>query len=371
MRRYSTENLLNYRRDKLNLKFSEWPEKDRGFWEDLKRPRDLFEFSEGFRSWTKSTRLKRFRTYTKWLTFLKKLEPNSLNLDPIDRVSPERVRAFIENNRKLSHSTQFGYLMDLYVLARRMSSDRDLIWLKSLANIAQRQLRLNPGPEPPFIPSNELFYSGLRYFYAAHRRRPQCYDHRRGISVQARDGLMIALLAARPLRRQNFSCIHIDHNLIRQEQGYKLVFSPDETKTRKSFEVSVPYKLVEPIDLYLNHHRRILLRHKRSDKFWIGCYGKPLTDRGVAARIKKFTKQRFGVSLSMHVFRHCAATSIALADPDEVNVARTVLGHSRLTTTEQFYNLANSLEASQRYQSMILARRDELLKSEGNSLSAH
>jgi integrase/recombinase XerD len=63
-----------------------------------------------------------------------------------------------------------------------------------------------------------------------------------------RDGLMIALLASRPLRRRNFAAIEIGRQLIRVGQGFHLVFDGSETKSGQPIETGVPAHLVAPVE---------------------------------------------------------------------------------------------------------------------------
>ncbi len=48
-----------------------------------------------------------------------------------------------------------------------------------------------------------------------------------------------------------------------------------------------------------------------------------------------------------HLFRDCAATSLAIEDPAQVRVAAQVLGHGAFATTERHYNLARGQEATE------------------------
>jgi integrase len=54
-----------------------------------------------------------------------------------------------------------------------------------------------------------------------------------------------------------------------------------------------------------------------------------------------------------HLFRDCAATSIAVHDPDHVRIAAAVLGHRSFATTQRHYNLATALKAARNYQAEL------------------
>src|SRR5690349_11624106 len=55
-------------------------------------------------------------------------------------------------------------------------------------------------------------------------------------AVRYRDGLMISLLAARPLRRRNFCSIEVGRHLLCEGGTYWLRFGADETETRSRIE---------------------------------------------------------------------------------------------------------------------------------------
>ena len=84
-----------------------------------------------------------------------------------------------------------------------------------------------------------------------------------------------------------------------------------------------------------------------------------LTQRGVYERMVTLTRARLGRAINPHLFRDCAATSIAIEDPEHVRITAAVLAHSGLQTSEQHYNHAKSLQAIRRYQEHIRAQRRE------------
>ena len=63
--------------------------------------------------------------------------------------------------------------------------------------------------------------------------------------------------------------------------------------------------------------------------------------------------------MNPHLFRDCAATTIATNDPEHVHVITSILGHSSLATSEHYYNHARSLQAAHSYQNLILQLRQQ------------
>ena len=82
-----------------------------------------------------------------------------------------------------------------------------------------------------------------------------------------------------------------------------------------------------------------------------------MSRNGVYDRITKLTVKNLGRSISPHLFRDCAATSIAIEDPSHVRIAASLLGHRRFATTERFYIQANNIEASRIMQNFLLSLR--------------
>jgi len=75
--------------------------------------------------------------------------------------------------------------------------------------------------------------------------------------------------------------------------------------------------------------------------------------------IVRLTRIKFRHSLNPHLFRDCAATSIATEDPAHVHMTRNILGHKKLATSEMHFNHAQSIEALQRLQSRVHQLRRE------------
>ena len=79
---------------------------------------------------------------------------------------------------------------------------------------------------------------------------------------------------------------------------------------------------------------------------WIGRQGgQPLCPTSVSSIISNSTKRQLGRAVSPHLFRDCAATDIALLDPEHVGITPDVLGHKTLASSQKFYNQAGSFKA--------------------------
>ena len=85
-----------------------------------------------------------------------------------------------------------------------------------------------------------------------------------------------------------------------------------------------------------------------------------MLDHHVSQRIVKVTKRELGLPISPHLFRHCAATSIAETSPELSRIIRPLLAHTRITTSERYYNRASVLQASRRHTDAIQKLKADL-----------
>jgi integrase/recombinase XerD len=136
-----------------------------------------------------------------------------------------------------------------------------------------------------------------------------------------------------------------------------------DTKTKEPIELPWPGPLIAPLETYLASHR-VILGQKRGrwtrptdGLLWLSANGLPMTRNRTYIRITARTRDGLGRSINPHLFRDCAATSIAIDDPDHIGIASRLLGPRAASTTERYYNHARSVEASRLMQKHILALR--------------
>jgi len=182
--------------------------------------------------------------------------------------------------------------------------------------------------------------------------------HRR--SLVYRDGLLLSLLAVRPLRLRNLAGLVLGRTLIQRAAGWWIAIPRTDTKNRDPIDYCWPAGLTSHLETYLSDHRSVLADssgYADGDPLWVSRYGFPLTTMGVYESIVYRTRDRLGHVINPHLFRDCLATTVAIDDPDHVLIASCLLGHRTPATTEKSYNLAGSLEASRRMQAVLLSLR--------------
>lgn len=164
-----------------------------------------------------------------------------------------------------------------------------------------------------------------------------------------RDGLMIALLAAIPLRRRTFAALQIGKQLVRSGKLWALDIPAEDVKTRRPLEFSISADLSRRLDQYLLRFRKELLSAQQHEYLWVGGKGKPMRGDSIYEAIKRRTHSEFGFAISMHRFRHAAPTLWSVHDAKNVQGAKDLLGHASFGTTEKHYNISQSRIAGRRF----------------------
>ncbi len=227
----------------------------------------------------------------------------------------------------------------------------------AVARWFEGQIRPNPDKRARIRDSAEIYQLGFDLM-----EHPKRAGNHGSIleAVDYRDGLIIAMLAARPVRLRNLSGIVIGQNLIRVDAAWYLVFTEQETKTSRAIEFQLPERLTPYLERYLSEFRPRFPGAATHNQLWASREGGPLTAGAISRFIGQRTERAFGRAINPHLFRDCAATSLALFDPEHVYVAAALLGHSTLEATHRYYNQATTISALEDHQDVILKRRAEL-----------
>jgi len=335
----------------------EWPAADQAAWHEAVHATDPFGPRTSASEWSERSRAKTARGYGRWLSWLSEKGQLDPKQAPGDRVTAPVVTTYIADLARLNGDfTVLCRIQELYDAIRVMAPGRDWAWLRQIQNALRARSVSVRDKRTRMQPAGELVRLGKALMRKAETAVTKPSLTR---AVWYRDGLMIALLAYRPLRLSNLAAITLGRHLIRQSRGYRLYFSADEVKGRRPIDTAVPASLVEDFDRYLDHYRPILLSRgdrqspTSSNALWVSNTATALDPNSIPNRIKKHTRAAFGKHLWPHLFRDCAATTIAIDDPKHARSIMNILGHSSLTTSEKHYNQARSLEASRRYQKVI------------------
>lgn len=362
----SMPSLPRSRRQKLQVKLPHWPEIDRNLWNAATGPADLLGETNPASAWAPATKRIVSKSYGRWLGWLSatnQLDPAAI---PSERATPDRVAAYVDALRATGASTTvMSYMHSLTMALTAMVPDADFTWLWQVVRRLQRAAVPSRRKADRIVPVKELLAFGLELMTEASDR---CRETTVQRAARYRNGLLIAILALRPIRIRNLQMMELGTHLQRLSDRYYLRFMAGETKTRRPVDLAMPDSFTGLIDTYLSVHRPTLLAQRRSDgsadaaedpsaAVWISVFGRQMPVISIFERIAELTRRKFGKSVNPHLFRDCAATSIALDDPDHVHITVSILGHTSLATSERYYNHALSRNAASFHQTEIAGLR--------------
>jgi integrase len=347
---------------RLGMEVAHWPATDRVAWEAAFAPASPFDLRPTGYRLAPSTRSAITTCYARWIVWVKETDSEALDLPAAERTTQERVLAHLHALAdEVAPLTLVGYACRLQRALELIAPETDWEWMGPIILRIQKRARQQPSVRHPFVPSAELYGFGLALMREAEA------DYEMDALPRAetfRDGLAVALLAARPLRRANFIGLNLAEHVTRTSEGWNVSIPADQTKVRSGpdLEFALPAGLNEPMERYLADHRLTLAGadlglNARQDALWLSRSGAPWPSDTFADIVTRRTSKRFGIRLTPHEFRHCAATSIAEWLPAEARIVRIILGHTNGATAEGHYIHASGRSAAERYQKVVLTGR--------------
>jgi integrase len=319
-------------------------------------PGDVFDDAEGSGAHLAFGMRKMILTaYRRWLGFL---NPDELLVPAVDRITRERVRAYVNHLSTEIRPVSIAICLEgLSYAARFMGPARDWEWLASIA----ARLRACAIPEDRFsrlTPGWCTLDYGIGLMDAA---LVLATTRRKEREIQYRDGLLLAILSLWPIRRRSVAALTIGRHLEFDEGGASVLLHPEDTKSKKSESCRLHEELVPYLKRYLSEIRpRLLGSAEQRDGMWVSYRGRPLTAGSIYDIIRKRTTQGFGKAMGLHDFRRAAATFLATEAPEMVGLIPGILQHAKPEVGEQHYNLARSIGASRRHLAALEHTRDEL-----------
>ncbi|MBR0661672.1 hypothetical protein [Neoroseomonas oryzicola] len=319
------------------LTLDEWPAEDRRRWEAARSPRGRGRISGRSRAAAlKPSSLEKYQEgYGRWLGFLAwsgRLDPASA---PEARVNDDSVAAYLEILFDCGNSGHaiFGRLQELKAALKFIAPGADFAWLTLPDSVGIRQQLDMTRRSFAIHHPRRLYGWGLRLM-----RKAVMLNGPQRRRVMLRDGLLIALLAARAMRLRSVASLDLDTRLRRVDGQWHVLLGPADVKTGLPLTYAVPPSLGAWIDRYVTVERAELLGGHFSDAFWIGWDGKPLGPRGIEKRIRWQSAKEFGPAgaFGPHRFRYCIATVAPVEDPGVPANGAAILGITRSTFAEAY-----------------------------------
>lgn len=334
----------------LLLPFAGWPAADRLAWNELFADGDLLDGRGVCFGWAAGSRAKREQSYSRWLGFLSAKGALESASAVAARVTPQSVVEFIEVEQQRNKMiTVYMRIEDLLSLCKVFDPQTDWGWfsrimlrLRAVSDLGY--LKPNPG-----VDAMQVFDWACKQMQAADGESGPVDLNR---AVRFRDGLMVGTLISTPLRRRTFLTIRIGEHLQPTATGFLLKFKPADIKDKRPHDFPLHPWLAEPMRRYLLDYRPVLLQVNSAEHLWVSRRGVPLCADSFAGHLEDLTRRAFGIKLGPHAFRHVAATTIAMWDPEHVNIIADVLGQASLTMSHKHYIHAGNTRAISRWQEL-------------------
>lgn len=185
-------------------------------------------------------------------------------------------------------------------------------------------------------------------------------DAMRG-AVLFRTALQIMMLAYRPMRLKNFTQLRLHHEVKEtEEQGQWMLDIPaSATKRGNEYDPVLPGRVVELLLRFRDTHRIVLGGSPTDDKeLWLFPDGLPQTARSICYHVSERTKERFGRSMSPHLFRDAIVTTVETYMPESVMIGLPLIGNRDPNCMEDHYNQAQRNIADHKYNTALDAFED-------------
>ena len=327
---------------KKHLHFDLWPDKDRALWEAAFEPGDLFDADRRGTHLAAATKIGLRTAWARFLGFLSSEDPKKLFLAPDARVDRSSIKAFVEHLRQSCRDTTVVTTLHmLRMTVKLICPEVDWSWLKIIAK------RIAAHAEPLHrrsgeVTSAQLFALGVHLMEDAENAALAAGKISEEHALAYRDGLIIALLAAVPLRRRTLAALTIDLHLVRIGDGWLLDIPAADTKTRRPLELPIPSALSEYIDLYLGNFRSAIAGANTHQGLWSSAKGRPMTGGSIYDAVCRRSNDLLGFPVNLHHFRRAAGNLWSVSDPTNVRGVRDLIGHADFGTTEKHYIGAQS-----------------------------
>ena len=337
--------------------FRDWTVADREAWDAALHDGDILDEPGPFAGFSGHRISSMYRAYGRWLGFL----GEQVVRTGTGHLTPENIRSYIEILRAvLASRSVVTYVEDLAYAVRGMAPEIDVTFIQAATRRLRETTRSTRNKRARLRPIQDLLELGLDLMRAATDVGGDVQP-----AITFRDGLLIALLAARPMRARNITSIEIGRHLVVRGEEHWLEFPAEEVKNRRALEFPLPEALTEPLAIYMEQHRPVLLSQRGSrtvpqNLLWYTRLGTPLSTNRLWVTITKRTQERFGHTINPHLFRDAVATAVAIDDPAHVRMTARILGHASMSAAERHYNQATSIEAARRMQAVLEGLRNEV-----------
>jgi integrase/recombinase XerD len=341
------------RRPRQALPDNQWPHELRQRWEEAFRAGDFLDEVGAGPHLAPATRAALKAALGRFLGFLRKQELIGQTLE--QQANPAVVADYVRYRRQsCSEPAIATELHHLRLALRLVYPGVDWTWLRTITKRIAAQAKCRP-EKHHLITSERLYALGFALMDKAMEAADAVGTVPKAVAFEYRDGLMIALLAAIPLRRRTFAALRVGKHLVKSGELWALDIAAEETKNRQALDFPTSAGLSRRIVIYLEKFQKRIPGAIAHDGLWPSNKGRAMDDGTIYDMVRRRTRKAFGFAINLHRFRHAAATFWSISDPKNVRGAKDLLGHISFGMTEKHYRMSGSREAA-RALARILSR---------------
>jgi len=335
------------RSPECSLQFDRWPQEDRRLWSEKMEAGSLFDDERPGASLAATSRRGLRYAYATFLGFIAFHRPERLAAPPVERVDRVLIAEYASYLREARSEVSVAADLDRVRAVLVAFGGGDLAWLRKI----QRRIARDAKPKArPLVTADELYQLGFDLMDGAIAEADANGSILDRQSKMYRDGMMIAFLAAIPVRRRALANMRIGTQLVRIGDQWTLNIPEEDTKTGVALEYDIAPALSARMDCYLERFRPTVPGSDRHDGVWASKFGNPMAGNTILQSVTRRTVERFGHAVSPHRFRHAAASLWSVDDPANVRGAKDLLGHKSFAMTEKHY-----IQAQARMAGRVLA----------------
>jgi integrase/recombinase XerD len=335
------------------MHLEDWPAADRTLWTRLLQTGGPFN-DRGALAHLRASSIETLQArYGRWLGWLARTDAAALDEPPAQRATLPRLRAWLA---ALDHTAPMSRLMFVDGVLRVLrAAQPEAGWSaqrRLLAHLKRAAGRGDPArKQGRILSSRVLLQAGLRLA----SQDTDVGGNALSRAEAQRNGTMVALLAAMPIRCRPFAELTLGTSLIEQDRRLMIVLDEDLSKTGRPWEAAVPDVVGDVLHRYIAQTRPFLMarRGQRHDRLWVDRKGRPYTPHGLSVRVAETTQKLTGHRIPPHLFRDAAATTLARESPRDAGLIRGVLGHASFETAERHYIQARTIEAGRDYAAVL------------------
>ena len=324
------------------LAVSDWPDEDRSSWEAAFRAGEFLDEEGAGAHLAPKSRAALKAAYGRFLRFVIEYHPQRVALLIAERVDHNIVASYVEHLRRTRLDSSIATELHHVRLALKLICEStDWSWLQTVTKRIAAQARRKTERHHE-VTSERLYALGFELMNAAMEGIDQVATVSKQIAFQYRDGLLISVLAAVPLRRSSLAALRIGTHLVKSGNAWALDIPAADTKTRQALEFPLSPALSDRIDIYISHFRRHIPGADAHEGLWASNKAQPMDDDAIYSMVCRRTREALGFAVNLHRFRSAAGTLWSIQDPANVRGVKDLLGHASFDMTEKHYIMSRS-----------------------------